>query len=145
MSHEYDELDQSYGVVPLRKVNGEWNVLLIQHGSAKYWGFPKGHAEEGESPVEAAVRELKEETDLDVVRLLSESVLEEHYQFTWRGKRISKTVWFFVAEVTGEVKLQAAEVSDSRWVSLASAEEHLTYDTDKSIARSAYSLIKASS
>lgn len=141
MSHDYGKKDQSYGVVPLMKVKGKWNVLLIEHGASKYWGFPKGHAEKGEKPLEAAVRELKEETDLDVVRLFSEEVLEVHYKFTWHGKLVSKTVYFFVAEVSGEVLLQAEEVSGSRWVPLEEAEKCLTYDTDKNLYREALQVV----
>lgn len=140
MSHNHQK-EQSYGIVPLQQVKGEWHVLLIQHGSSKYWGFPKGHAEEGESPQEAAIRELKEETNLDVVKFLSESVLEEHYHFVWHGKHVAKTVYFFVAQVIGDLALQAEEVSDSRWMPLASAESFITFDTDKSILRNALKLL----
>lgn len=134
--------EQSYGVIPLKFFEGEWLVLLIQHGSAKYWGFPKGHGEPGETPLTSAVRELKEETDLEVVQLLSDSVLEVSYHFMHRGRRIDKSVWFFIAEVSGEVTLQQEEVSDARWVALAKADEILTYENDKSIARSVLRLLE---
>lgn len=134
--------EQSYGIVPLCMQEGIWHLLLIQHGSAGYWGFPKGHAEPEESPKEAAIRELKEETNLKVVRFLSESVLEEHYQFFFRGHRIDKTVWYFVAEVKGKIKLQQEEVGASKWVPLTEAVHHITYETDKSICRNAIALCK---
>lgn len=126
-------LEHSYGIIPLRKQGEDWHVLLIQHGSAKYWGFPKGHAEQGETPQESAVRELFEETHLKIVRFLSEAKIEEHYNFFFRGKRVDKTVWYFVAEVEGNVKLQKEEVSDSKWIPLDQAVEYLTYKTDKSV------------
>lgn len=136
-------LESSYGILPLRKSEGIWRVLLIQHRTAGYWGFPKGHAEGSEEPKAAAIRELKEETNLDVVRFLSESILEEHYHFTKQGKCVDKKVLFFVAEVTGTVKLQALEVAHSKWVLLSEAVEKLTYETDKSICRRAMALIAA--
>ena len=43
--------------------NGQ--VLLIQQTEG-HWGFPKGHVEEGETELETAIREVKEETNLDV-------------------------------------------------------------------------------
>lgn len=135
--------DHSYGIIPVQKSASEWQVLLIQHGTANYWGFPKGHADGDETPKQAAVRELREETNLEVVNFLSETILEEHYKFTWRGKLIAKTVWFFVAQVAGDLQLQAEEVKSSRWVPLANACDHLTYDTDKSICRQAATLINA--
>lgn len=127
----------SCGIVPLRKVKGEWQVLLIQHGSAGYWGFPKGHGEPGESAVETAIRELQEETNLTIKKFLSEAKLETHYFFSKQGKTIRKTVFFFVAEVKGKLQLQVSELSGARWVPLETAEEHITYETDKSIFRQA--------
>lgn len=133
--------EQSYGIIPLRKQRGIWMVLLIQHSSSRYWGFPKGHAEEGEAPQIAASRELKEETNLDIKRFISEKALEEHYQFFFRGQHVNKTVWYFIAEVTGDLQLQSEEVSDSKWVFLSEAADHLTYDTDKTILNSAKGLL----
>ena len=40
-------------------------ILVIQQKEG-HWGFPKGHVEEGETEVETAIREIKEETNLDV-------------------------------------------------------------------------------
>ncbi len=41
-------------------------AFLIQHVNGKHWGFPKGHPEEGESFEQIAVRELFEETGLQI-------------------------------------------------------------------------------
>lgn len=133
--------EYSYGIIPLRRNGDSWDVLLIQHSSAKYWGFPKGHAENGESPREAARRELLEETNLTVVKFLSEATFEEHYQYTLHGNLINKTVMFFVAEVAGQLSLQTHEVSGARWVTLANASRELTYDSDRSICQGVLSLL----
>ena len=67
--------DQSFGVVPVRDdaKTGEQEFLLVQH-QAGHWGFPKGHLEPGETPVQAAGRELAEETGLRRVKLVHEPV-----------------------------------------------------------------------
>lgn len=124
----------------MRKHGNDWQILLIQHSRARYWGFPKGHAESGEAPKEAAIRELFEETNLTIVRFFSESSFEEHYNYTLSGQLINKTVHFFVAEVAGELKLQEEEVSGGQWFGLAEAINKLTYDIDKSICRNAIEL-----
>lgn len=129
--------EYSYGIVPLRKHGDEWKVLLIQHSHAKYWGFPKGHAEQGEAPKEAAIRELFEETNLQVVRFFSESSQEEHYQYTLRGQLINKTVHFFVAEVEGELRIQEEELSGAQWLSIHDAIHKLTFEIDKSVCQNA--------
>lgn len=127
----------SYGIIPLQKQAGAWYVLLIQHGTAGYWGFPKGHTEQGETPKETAVRELKEETGLDVVRFLSEDMQEMRYHFTKRGRPIEKHVGLFIAEVKGDLFLQVGEILNARWVSLSAAEQSVTYATDKAACREA--------
>lgn len=122
----------SYGIIPLSKQGEEWKVLLVQHSRAKFWGFPKGHAEKNEAPKESAQRELFEETHLKVVRFLSEAVIEENYSYTLRGQLIDKTVYLFVAEVEGELELQEEEISGAEWFSFEKAQHKLTYDADKS-------------
>ena len=117
--------DQSFGIVPVSHADGHWNVFLIQHKHGRYWGFPKGHAETGETPEDAAHRELKEETNLDIVRFLYKEPLMEQYQFTYEGRRISKRVYYFLAEVTGEVVLEKSEIADGAWSPLSEAREIL--------------------
>ncbi len=48
--------DASFGIVPVHERDGVRRFLLIQHLGG-HWGFPKGHPEKGESPVETARRE----------------------------------------------------------------------------------------
>ena len=54
-------------------------VLLIKHNSG-HWDFPKGHVEGEESEVETAIREVKEETGLDIeaVRLIAVQDRNKH-------------------------------------------------------------------
>lgn len=134
--------EQSYGVVPLRRSNTFWEVLLVQHASAKYWGFPKGHLEKGESPQQTAERELREETGLTIQRLLSESPYQEHYFFRKEQQLISKAVAYFPAEVTGELQLQYKEISAAQWVPIEEACASLTYETDRAVCRQALQLLK---
>jgi bis(5'-nucleosidyl)-tetraphosphatase len=54
------------GVIVLRAQEDKWRCLLLR--AYRNWGFPKGQIETGETPLEAAVREVEEETaiaDLD--------------------------------------------------------------------------------
>lgn len=135
--------DFSYGIIPLRIQNGQWEVLLVQHKSGGYWwAFPKGHAEVGESPQEAAARELLEETGLAVDRLLFPDPLTETYIFTFNGERIFKTVQYFLALVEGEVLIQESEIEASTWLSLDQAEKVITYKEAQRVCREAIELIK---
>ena len=137
--------DESFGVIPLSKKEGRWEVFLIQHKGGRYWGFPKGHSEGKETPREAAFRELKEETNLDVVDCHQPKPLMEQYQFLIEGKRVFKRVFYFIAEVSGEVRLQEAEIQDGVWLPLAEALEKVTHAEGKAILSQVVKVIPPSS
>ena len=84
--------EDSFGVVPLKQVGDVWMVFVILHKQGRHWGFPKGKRQGEEDAKASAVRELKEETNLDVVRFLQEAPLVESYLFSKRGKKVLKTV-----------------------------------------------------
>lgn len=126
--------ETSYGVIPIRKWEDKWQVLLVKHGKG-HWSFPKGHPEEGETPKETAARELLEETGLQVKEYFPIDSLSEHYMFRWEGILINKTVIYFVAYVFGEVVLQERELSEYAWCSLEEAEELASFPQAKSICR----------
>lgn len=124
--------DQSYGIVPLKSIKGQWQVFLVQHQSG-HWTLPKGHPEGVESALECAKRELFEETHLEVKQLLFEEPMIENYHFSSRGELVYKTVGYFIAEVKGEAKLQKEELQDGKWVALAMADVVVTYSQMKSL------------
>lgn len=124
--------DTSYGIIPLRLQEEEWQVLLVRH-HAGHWAFPKGHAENGESPHQSAERELKEETSLDICRVLSPTPLTENYSFDKGGGPVSKTVYYFIALVTGSIVNQEEEIQDSAWLSLPAASERVTFKEGKQL------------
>ena len=104
-------------------------VLVIQQVKG-HWGFPKGHVEDGETEVETAIREIKEETNLDV------EIDETHrYIETYRPKEdVEKDVVFFVAKkIRGEIKVQEEEVTQTEWLSPKDAIKRVTYESSKKI------------
>ncbi len=134
--------ESSYGIVPLRWNDGHWQMLLIQH-HAGHWAFPKGHADNGELPQQTAERELQEETGLVVERYLSPDPLTETYIFTFRGQRISKTVYYFLALVKGKVVIQEHEIKASQWLSLSDAHACITFKEGKRVCQEVTELLKA--
>ena len=127
----------SYGVVPLSKKSGTWKVLIIHHKNGNFWGFPKGHADNHEDPEKAAFRELKEETGLFVQRLLIKEPLQEKYTFQHNDFLVKKSVYYFVAEVGGELLIQQEELEEGKWFALDKAEEILTYSEGRKIFKEA--------
>jgi bis(5'-nucleosidyl)-tetraphosphatase len=125
--------DESFGVIPLQLRDGVWYVFLILHAKGNHWSFPKGHADPHETPLQAATRELKEETGLDLKELLQEEPLIESYQFYRKNESVIKTVYYFPAIVSGEIALQGEEIRDGRWLPLNEASQRLSFKEARSL------------
>lgn len=130
----------SYGIIPLKRVVGGWQVLLIRH-QAGHWSFPKGHAENNENGIQAATRELLEETGLLVKKIFHHPSFCEKYRYKKESQMIDKTVEYFLAEVEGDVVLQIEELSASKWVPLQKAAEYVTFSEGKGLCREVYSTV----
>ena len=105
-------------------------VLLIKNPS-NIWTFPKGHIEKGETKEEAAIREVKEETNIDaeIVTYLGEI----SYFFTWSGVRVYKTVYFFLMKYVSGIPVPSWEVKDARFFPIEKAKQLLKYKGDREI------------
>lgn len=104
-------------------------VLLVKH-NVGHWDFPKGHVEEGETEFETAIREVKEETNIDI-----KIEKENRYISEYSPKEdVMKTVIYFLGEkIGGEDKPQIEEVSDVEWVDVNKAVERITHQRSKDI------------
>ncbi len=118
---------ESFGIVPFLKEEGIWKVLLILHREGNHWGFPKGKANPGETPLESATRELKEETGLIVSSVLLQQPMTEQYQFRRKRQFIVKSVQYFPAFVEGSLNLQEEEIRDAKWMTIPEALQQLTF------------------
>ncbi|MBI3236621.1 MAG: NUDIX domain-containing protein [Chlamydiales bacterium] len=126
----------SFGIIPLRKKEDKsWEVLLVLHKIGNHWGFPKGRAEKGETPFQAAGRELREETGLTVKELLCEEPFVEKYHFRNASDSVLKTVCYFAAEVEGDLCMQEEEIRDTRWAGLKEALSLLTFKEAQNLCR----------
>jgi 8-oxo-dGTP pyrophosphatase MutT (NUDIX family) len=123
--------EESFGIIPLRK-SQNWQVFLIQNKKGGHIGFPKGHKELLEDPKKTAIRELKEETNLDVLKFFDKT-FEESYSFKKDGIKVEKKVKYFLALAGGEIKLQKEEISDGFWIDLDKALKKITFPEGKKI------------
>lgn len=111
----------SAGVVVIRETHEGWRYLLLR--AYNHWDFPKGMVEPGEEPLEAAVREVREETLITDLEFAWGEVYTQTGPYS-RGKvaryYLAKTS---TAEVTLPVieALGRAEHSEYRWVDRATA------------------------
>lgn len=127
--------EQCYGIIPLKKIEGKWHVLLLLHAKGSYWGFPKGHQEIGESEKEAAIRELNEETSLQIKEWMPPIPLQESYELIREGRPISKTVTYFMAEVEGALSIDHEEILGAKWAQILKADREITYPESKVIMK----------
>ena len=103
--------------------------------SSGFWGFPKGHIEEGETPLKAAEREVFEETGFKLKCLRTKPIAESRYSIEY-GETIQKTVWFYEMKVIKEfVKEPDHEIEEIAIVPEKKALDLLTYDEDKKILK----------
>ena len=106
-------------------------------GKRVLWSLPKGHIEEGETPEQAAIREVAEETGITSSITKSLGVID--FWFMAGDKRIHKTVHHFMfTEVGGTLLAQESEVDEVSWFPLSEIVDRLAYpDEKKLIAKSA--------
>lgn len=73
-----------------------------------------GHVDEGETPEEALIREVKEESGLDVIG--SKLLLEEMLEWNWCSKGVGKHYWYlYECEVAGTLKRSEEETKSAGW------------------------------
>ena len=121
--------------------SGKKGLLIgrIDHKDASgqriLWSLPKGHIEEGETPEQAALREVAEETGIESAIERSLGVID--LWFMAGGKRIHKTVHHYLfRETGGKLAAQESEVDEVGWFPLSEIVERLAYpDEKKLIAR----------
>lgn len=123
--------EKSCGAIILKEDNKELKVLLLKH-SAGHWAFAKGHVEKDETEIETALREIKEETNLEVKL---DTNFRTTTQYSPKEGVIKEVVYFLAYKIEGEEKPQLEEISQMKWVNLNEAIESVTYDRDKEILK----------
>ena len=127
----------SAGGVALR--DGQVAVIVPTRRAAsghKVLGLPKGHVDPGETPAQAAQREVREEAGVET-ELLGE-LGEVRYWYQRNGRKIAKLVTFFLFEYrSGDVADHDTEVEEARWIPLEEAERTLTYKGEREMIRRA--------
>ena len=125
---------KSAGAVVFRKDNEKIYYLLLDYG--KHWEFSKGMVEQGETEEQTAIREIREETGLDV-ELVEGFRNSINYFYFWEGKKISKTVVFFLAEAKSKDVVISHEHKGFQWFEYKEAMEKITFKNSKDILEKA--------
>lgn len=132
---------QSAGIIVFLEKNHERYYLILKYMGG-HWDFAKGKSEEGETLLDAAHRELKEETGLtaQIEPGFQESL---SYIFKERGKTIEKTVTFFVGQTNQERVALSREHVGYLWLPFDQALKRLTYTNAQDVLTKADSFLSA--
>jgi 8-oxo-dGTP pyrophosphatase MutT (NUDIX family) len=121
--------ETSYGGVAVR---GEEVLVITPAGRRRITALPKGGAHRYESGEQAAGREVREETGVNVD--VREPLGDVSYTYRRGGRRIRKTVHFYLCSfVSGSTSDHDHEVEDARWISLQEARSALTYPGEREL------------
>src|SRR5690606_5125523 len=120
-------VETSSGGVVFRRGEAALDFLLIRD-PYNNWGLPKGHIEGGETPAEAALREVAEETGLIELSVVAQLPTIDWF-FRDRGRLVHKFCHFFLVEsATGDPEPQRTEgITECVWRSAGLAIETVSY------------------
>jgi 8-oxo-dGTP pyrophosphatase MutT (NUDIX family) len=118
-------------------------IARLNRAGRVEWCLPKGHLERGETPQEAAVREIAEETGI-TGRVIG-SLGDIDYWFSAEGRRVHKFVHHFLLEATGgHLTVESdpdREAIDAAWVVLDELGTLLAFPNERRIAREASAML----
>lgn len=126
--------EKSCGAIVIYKSGDRCKILLVRNHNGRNYSFPKGHVELGETEEETAVREVKEETGLDIRIIPSFREVADYCPF---GKIRKRVVFFMAQTMSDKVHIQEEEIDSFIWVNLEDAHHRCTYDNDLRVIRKA--------
>ena len=109
-------------------------LYLIEKMQLGHYSLCKGHVENNETEIETALREIKEETNLDVEIDLN---FRKTINYSPKTNTIKEVVYYIAKSFTNKTVAQQIEVSQIYWKTYEEAYELLTYESDKDILKSA--------
>lgn len=130
------QYEKSCGALVLRRDedNGKLYILMIRHKAGGHRSFPKGHMERGETEYMTAVREVYEETSVQI-RIDTDFRETVHYHPL---PGISKEVVYFLTETKQKnIRAREGEIAQVEWVPIDQAEASLTHENDRMVFRAA--------
>ncbi len=116
-------------------------VLLIHRPRHDDWSLPKGKCKRGESAVECAIREVREETGLTAE--IEDSLGDTKYFYVWEDARIRNTVHFFLMRHTGgDTTDRDDEMEEVKWFPLDRALKRAAYRGERDVLKRAADLLR---
>ena len=122
------KFEKSCGALVYRRTKGQIELLLLKNRYGGHWSFPKGHVEGSETERQTALREVKEETGLDILLQSGFRHMVEYYP----EPNIRKRVVYLLGEAqSSAVKMQEEEISRIIWTEIHKAYHMVSFKNDK--------------
>lgn len=134
----------SAGGILFRPRDSEYDLCLIRDDYG-YWTFPKGKLEAGETPEQAALREVREEVGVTQASIVA-GLGTNRYHFRIGDQTVNKTVHWFLMEVPPGVEctpVQAERVQDAGWFSPETALATVGYRNLRPVVRRALRILRS--
>ena len=131
------KVEKSCGAIVIREKNDLIETLIIRMLGG-HWSYPKGHVEENETEIETAIREIKEETNLDVI---IDTRFREITTYSPKPEVLKDVIYFIGIAKNDNFVIQETELLDAKWVTLDEAFEYITFEEDKKILKKAKKFI----
>ena len=129
--------EKSCGAVVFTRTDEGIKFVIIAN-EVGYYGFPKGHTEDGETELETAHREILEETGLDVNFIEGFRTTDAHPHIREGRPPVMKDMVYFLAEYSEqELTAQEGEVSEIRLMTYEEAMEKFQFESSRRILREA--------
>ncbi len=114
-------------------------IARLNRAGRVEWCLPKGHLESGETPEQAAVREIAEETGIEGRVLTALGTID--FWFAAEGRRVHKLVHHYLLEATGGLLSIEGdpdhEAIEAAWVPLDELSTRLAFPNERRIAQEA--------
>ena len=138
--------ERSAGGIVVDVHDGVARIAVIAHRNRAgrlEWCLPKGHLEAGETPQQAAVREVAEETGIEAEIIQQLGTID--YWFTGDDRRVHKVVHHFLLEAkSGDITAAHdpdQEAEEARWIAVTHLAGELAFPNERKMAQAAASLL----
>ena len=137
------KMEKSCGAVVFTREGGTVKYVIIR-STEGFYGYPKGHMEPGETETQTALREIREETGLNVTLLEGFRTADSHALVREGRPDVTKQIVYFLAEFTGQaLRAQEGEVTEIRLMTYEEAMAAFQFESSRRILREADAYIKA--
>ena len=132
--------ERSAGAVIFLKTN-ELMFLILNYPSG-HWDFVKGNIENGETHQDTIIRETREETGIQDLKIINGFNKEVQYSYYRKQTKINKKVFYYLAETNTKKITISIEHIGYKWLSFSDMIKTLTYESSLQVLKEAKNRLK---